>query len=144
MYFEELELGMTWETPPVVIEKEKMMDFARLYDNIPLHTDEEYAKTTHFGGLIAPGVMTFMSVWVQFLNMGVLGEGFLAGKSTKMEWLKPVYPGDTLTGKITVTRTVRRNAKNGLVEVSVDIFNQRGELVTQDVTEGVIKCRLEK
>ena len=140
MYFEELELGMTWQTPPVVIEKEKVLNFARLYDNIPLHTDEEYAKTTHFGGLIAPGVMTFMSVWVQFLNMGVLGPEFLAGKSTHMEWRKPVYPGDTLTGKVTVTRLERRNAKNGLVEVTVDIFNQRGELVTQDWTEAVIKC----
>ena len=43
MYFEDIELGMTVEIAPTLIEKEKMMDFARLYDNIPLHTDEEYA-----------------------------------------------------------------------------------------------------
>ena len=44
MYFEELKTGMTVDTAPAVIEKEKMMAFARDYDNIPLHTDEEYAK----------------------------------------------------------------------------------------------------
>ena len=44
MYFDDLEIGMTVDIASTVIEKEKMMDFARVYDNIPLHTDEEYAK----------------------------------------------------------------------------------------------------
>ena len=62
MYFDDIVPGMTVEIAPAVIEKEKMMAFARDYDNIPLHTDEEYAKNTPFGKLIAPGVMSFMSV----------------------------------------------------------------------------------
>ena len=62
MFFDELQIGMTVNTEPTVIEKEKMLAFARDYDNIPLHTDEEYAKNTPFGKLIAPGVMFFMSV----------------------------------------------------------------------------------
>ena len=57
MYFDELQVGMTGDI--AVIEKKKMMAFARDYDNIPLHTDEEYAKNTPFGKLIAPGVMSF-------------------------------------------------------------------------------------
>lgn len=44
MYFDDIKLGMTVEIAPAVIEKEKMLSFARDYDNIPLHTDEEYAK----------------------------------------------------------------------------------------------------
>ena len=63
MYFDELKTGMTRDIEPAVIEKDKMIAFAREYDNIPLHTDEEYAKTTPFGQLIAPGVMSFLSVW---------------------------------------------------------------------------------
>ena len=58
MYFDDIKLGMTAEIAPAVIEKEKMLAFARDYDNIPLHTDEEYAKKTPFGKLIAPGVMS--------------------------------------------------------------------------------------
>ena len=46
----------------ILIEKQKMMEFAYTYDNIPLHTDEEYAKASPFGQIIAPGVMSFMSV----------------------------------------------------------------------------------
>lgn len=133
---------MTVEIPPATIEKEKMLAFARDYDNIPLHTDEEYAKRTPFGKLIAPGVMSFMSVWARYLEVDFFGEELLAGKSTKIEWLKPVYAEDVLTGKATVTGLVRRNAKNGLVTVSIDAYNQRGELVLQDVTEAVVRCKI--
>ena len=37
MYFEEMKVGMAVQTAQTVIEKEKMMDFARNYDCIPLH-----------------------------------------------------------------------------------------------------------
>ena len=141
MYFEELELGMTVETAPAVIEKEKMMAFARDYDNIPLHTDEEYAKGTPFGGLIAPGVMSFMSVWAKYLEVDFFGHELLAGKSTKIEWLKPVYADDVLTGRATITNLIRRNPRNGLVEISVEAYNQKGELVLTNVTEAVVRCR---
>ena len=141
MYFDDMKLGMTVEIPPALIEKEKMMDFARLYDNIPLHTDEEYAKSTPFGNLIAPGVMSFMSVWAKYLEVDFFGGELLAGKSTKIEWLKPVFAQDTLTGKATITNLVRRNEKNGLVEITIEAYNQNGVTVLTNVTEAVVKCR---
>lgn len=141
MYFEDIEVGMTIDIAPAVIEKEKMLDFARLYDPIPLHTDEEYAKGTHFGKLIAPGVMSFMSVWAKYLEVDFFGAELIAGKSTKIEWLKPVFAEDVLTGKATITRKEKRNVKNGLVEVSITAWNQHGEAVLTDITKAVVKCR---
>ena len=132
---------MTVDIQPAVIEKEKMIAFAKDYDNIPLHTDEEYAKKTVFGKLIAPGVMSFMSVWAKYLEVDFFGEELLAGKSTKIEWLKPVYADDVLSARATITNLIKRNAKNGLVEVSIDAYNQNGELVLKDVTEAIVKCR---
>lgn len=139
MYFDELEIGMTVDIEPTIIEKEKMLDFALNYDNIPLHTDEEYAKTTPFGKLIAPGVMSFMSVWNKYLDVDFFGEELLAGKSTKIEWLKPVFAGDVLSGRAVVTNCVERNHKNGLVEVTIFVYNQEGVLVLTDVTEAIVK-----
>ena len=142
MYFDEMKLGMTVNVPPAVIDKEKMLEFAYDYDNLPLHTDEEYAKTTPFGKLIAPGVMSFMSVWAKYLEVDFFGEELLAGKSTKIEWLKPVFAGDVLTSKATITSLVKRSEKNGLAAVSFNVYNQNGELVLTNVTEAIIKCRL--
>lgn len=141
MYFNDIIIGMTVNTAPAEIKKEKMLAFARDYDNIPLHTDEEYAKTTPFGKLIAPGVMSFMSVWAKYLENDFFGEELLAGKSTKIEWLKPVYADDVLTGKATITNMVKRNPKNGLVEITIEAYNQNGELVLTDVTEAIVKCK---
>ena len=142
MYFDELNVGMAVDTAPALIKKEKMVAFAKDYDPIPLHTDEEYAKTTPFGGLIAPGIMTFMSVWAKFLELDLFTDAFLAGQSTKVQWSKPVYPEDLLTGTFTVTKLTRRNPKNGLVELTLTACNQKGEPVLSDVTELIIKSKV--
>lgn len=141
MYFDDLKLNMTADISPAVIEKEKMLDFARLYDNIPLHTDEEYAKSTPFGKLIAPGVMSFMAVWARYLEVDFFGEELISGKSTKIEWLKPVFANDVLCGKAEVTNLIKRSMRNGLAEITIKAYNQNGELVLTGVTEAIVKCR---
>ena len=141
MYFNDLKIGMSVEIAPAVIEKEKMLSFAKTYDNIPLHTDEEYAKTSVFGQLIAPGVMSFMSVWAKYLEVDFFGAELLAGKSTKIEWHKPVYAEDVLYGKAVITNLVQRNQRNGLVEITIEAYNQKGVHVLSDVTEAIVKCR---
>ena len=143
MYFEDFEMGFKTEIEPAVINKDEMVDFAKKYDNIPLHTDEEYAKATPFGGLIAPGVMSFMSVWARYLEVNFFGDSLLAGKSTKIEWLKPVFADDVLVGRATVTNLVKRSKKNGLVEISIEAWNQKGELVLTNVTEAIVRCKTE-
>ena len=141
MYFEEFVLGSKTQIEPATIHKEDMIDFANKYDNIPLHTNEEYAKSTFFGKLIAPGVMSFMSVWAKYLEIDLAGEQLVAGKSTKIEWLKPVFAEDVLTSTCTVSKLTKRNKKNGIVELTFEVFNQTGKLVLTNVTEMIVKCK---
>lgn len=141
MYFDDFTLNEIIQIAPVVIDKEEMIAFAKRYDNIPLHTDEAYAKTTHFGQLIAPGVMSFMAVWANYLQVDLAGEELLAGKSTKIEWFKPVFAGDELTAEVVVTKLTERNEKNGIVEITFYVKNQKGDLVLTDVTEMIVKKR---
>ena len=140
MYFNDLKLGMTVQIPPAVIEKQKMLDFAHTYDPIPLHTDEEYAKASVFGQLIAPGVMSFMSVWAKYLEVDFFGRELLAGKSTKITWHRPVYADDVLHGTAVITNLKQRNTQNGLVEITIEAYNQNGVHVLSDVTEAIVKC----
>ena len=140
MFFNELSLGMAVDIAPAVIEKQKMLDFAHTYDNIPLHTDEEYAKASVFGQLIAPGVMSFMSVWAKYLEVDFFGKELLAGGSTKIVWHKPVYAEDVLHGTAVITNLQQRNAKNGLVEITIEAYNQKGDHVLSNVTEAIVKC----
>ena len=138
MYFEEIELNQTVEVKPVVIEEHEMLEFAYRYDNIPLHTDEEYCKTTRFGHIIAPGVMAFMSVWASYLKNDICGEQVVAGKSTSMEWHKPVYANDTLYSTAVVTNKTE-GIYSGTIELTFTIKNQQGQHVMTNVTEMVVK-----
>ena len=141
MFFNDLTLGMSVTTKPAVIKKDKMLEFSFDYDNISLHTDEEYAKTTPFKKVIASGFMSFLAVWAKYLEVDFFGEELLAGKSSKVEWFKPVFAGDVLTGKATITKLTQRNEKNGIAELSFEVFNQHGELVLTNVTEAIVKKR---
>ena len=139
MYFEDIELNTVIDLASAVIDKEKMINFALEYDNTPLHTDENYAKTTRFGNIIAPGVMSFLEVWAKYLEVDIFGEQLIAGKSTKIEWFKPVFALDTLSSRAEVTAKTERNAKNGIVELTIYAYNQNGELVLTGVTEAIVK-----
>lgn len=139
MFFEDIKLNSTIEIANAVIDKGKMIAFAKEYDDIPLHTDEEYAKTTRFGKLLAPGVMSFLAVWANYLQVDILGEQLIAGKSTKIEWFKPVFANDTLSATAKVTAKTERNEKNGLIEITISAFNSDGELVLTGVVEAIVK-----
>lgn len=143
MYLDDITLNMEISLPPVEIKKERMIEFAKIYDSFRLHYDEEYAKTTRYGQLIAPGVMSFMSVWAKFMEADILGSQLIAGKSTKIEWFHPVYDGDLLTGVARITNITRRNAYNGIAEITIEVCNQHGQLVLTDVTESVVQYRTE-
>ena len=144
MYFEDFDLDMHIDIPEVTIDRERMIEFARVYDPLPLHYDDEYARGTRFGRVIAPGVMSFMSVWARFVEMNMFGDELVAGKSTKIEWYKPVYAEDVLTGKMTVSALTERNAYNGIVETTLKVTNQHGEIVLSNVTESVVKRKTAK
>lgn len=141
MYFEDFSLHDSITIPPVRIDEEEMVTFAKRYDNIPLHTDKEYAAGTPFRRLIAPGVMSFMTVWAKYLEQDLFGDELLAGKSTKIEWHLPVYADDVLSATTEVTALTPRNEKNGIVELTFTICNQDGKCVMTDITEAIVKCR---
>ena len=82
-----------------------------------------------------------LKVWAKFVEMQVFGEAMVAGTSAKIEWFKPVFPADVLTGRITFTKVTRRNPYNGLVEILMEACNQNGELVLTHLTESVVKYR---
>lgn len=144
MYFDDLKIGLSVFIEPIEIKEEEMLDFSYKYDNVPLHTDKEYAQNTPFKKLIAPGVMSFMIIWNKYLEQDFFGNELLAGKSTKIEWFKPVFAKDYLHAKATITNLVKRNEKNGIAELTFEVYNQNDELVLTNITEAIVKCRINK
>ena len=141
MVFQELQTGMSVSLKPVTMDEQEMLGFAKKYDNVPLHTDPDYAKATHFGRLLAPGMLSFLAVWAEYLKQDFFGEDLLAGVSQRVGWSAPVFAGDTLTGTAEITKLTERSAKNGLAELTIRVQNQDGREVLTGVTECIVKKR---
>jgi acyl dehydratase len=60
-----------------------------------------------------------------------------------LKWLKPVHPGDTLSGRLTVLEARPMNSKPhvGLVRSQWQVFNQLGEPVLEMEGWGMFRRR---
>lgn len=141
MYFEEVALGFSVSTEPVEVKEQDMIAFAQTYDRIPLHTDEAYAKTTQFKGLIASGFYSALLVYGMFTENHVWQGGHIAGNMTKFDFPAPVYAGDTLRGVFTVTGKTPRGAHKGIIEETMEVFNQNDVLVVRGVSNKYLKTK---
>ena len=59
LYFEELEIGTRSAAGPYLVPKDEIIQFAKQYDPVPRHIDEEAAARSIFGGLTASSAHTF-------------------------------------------------------------------------------------
>ena len=132
-YFDDFTVGDNYElgsAPPLT--RESIIAFASQYDPQPFHVDEELARGSAFGGLIASGWQTvglFMRLFVDNLVNDTISMG--SPGVDEIRWLKPVRPGDTLRARLTVlaTTTSSRKPDRGTVSTLCEMLNQRDEVV---------------
>lgn len=138
MYFDEFNVGDSFDLGSITIDREKMKAFACEYDPQLIHTDEEHGKQSRFGDIIAPGIMSFMSVWAEFVKSNIITDHFIAAQSFRINWFSPVFSGDVLTGKVIIDKLTPRNPYNGLVDVRLTITNQNGDTIMDTNTEAIL------
>ena len=131
-YLEDFREGEVFELGAQGITEEEILEFARRFDAQPFHVDPAAAKGSIYGGLIASGWHT-ASLFMGQLVRGVFHDtkSLGAGGIDELRWLKPVRPGDTLRGRLTIrgTRPSPRNRERGLLDCLGELFNQSGERV---------------
>ncbi|HJY27992.1 MAG TPA: MaoC family dehydratase [Pyrinomonadaceae bacterium] len=107
------------------IEQADVDAFADLTgDHNPVHVDEEFAKTTHFGRRIAHGMLT-ASLISSVLANKLPGKGSVYLGQT-LKFVAPVFPGDTITARVTV-KEIR--ADKPIVKLETICINQHDEIV---------------
>lgn len=134
--FEDFEPGSTMSYGGLTLDREELVGFSRAFDPQPFHLDEEAAKSTFPGRLIASGWQTCG------LQMRMMAEGFILEASSmgapgleEVSWIAPVLPGDRLRMRHEVLEA-RRSSKRpemGLVRFRFETFNQRDEMVLRTV-----------
>ena len=145
IYFEDLEIGVETEFGRYEVTREEVLDFARKYDPQPFHLSDEAAAKTHFGRLAASGwhtcAMTMAVIARKVMDEEQAGLG--SPGVDELRWLKPVYPGDTLTvrGRILEKTPSRSKPEIGSFRTQTEVTNQDGVAVMRFTSIVLIRRR---
>ena len=132
MYYEELEIGQKFQGISVTVTEAHVVLFGSLTgDKHPVHTNEEWAKTTRYGRRIAQGMLT-ASFMVPGMNHTIVGEQMVLNLGEAFTFREPVFFGDTITTDIEIIE--KEPKKNwGLVRVKNIAKKQTGEVVAEGI-----------
>ena len=103
LFFEDIPVGQVFDLGTIDVDRAEMLAFAQRFDPQWYHVNEDLAKASHFGDIIASGFFTG-SLFMRAYADAVLSRA-AANASPGMEelrWLAPVYGGDRLTGRLEV------------------------------------------
>lgn len=128
-YFEEFELHEVRETTGrTITETDIVIHAGQTGDFFPHHMDAEWCKTQPFKQRMAHGTLIF-SVAVG-LTANHINELAMTYGYERLRFIKPVFIGDTIKVKITITELKDHKKPGfGLVTELVETFNQNQELV---------------
>jgi len=145
IYFEDLPLGEERTYGSVEVTRDEVIDSARKFDPQPFHLSDEAAAKTHFGRLAASGWHT-CSMAMGVIARAVVDEeqaGLGSPGLDELRWLKPVYPGDTLTVRSTILDKTPSRSKPeiGSFRTRTVITNQHGVEVMTMVSIVLIRRR---
>lgn len=99
-----------------------------LGDFNPLYINESFAKKTEYKARIVPELLPFAladTAAALLQEKKGLKNPAVAYGYEKIEFLKPIFIGDTVTGKYTISEVDEENSKTF---ATVEVFNQNGEL----------------
>ena len=134
MYWEEWEIGAEFESPARTVTEADIVQFAGLSgDYNPLHINEEYCKTTIFGGRIAHGPLVYAIAAGLLFQLHLYDDTLIAFLGFEdLRFTKPVKPGDTIHARVKVLeKTETSRADRGVMKRQLQVFNQRGEVVQE-------------
>ena len=129
-YFEDLEVGQKAKSKSMQVERHALLEYARKYDPQPFHADEEKARDSIFGDVIASGTYT-TALW-RMLDHQINGDvAYVCGFGwDEVRWPVPVRPDDEIyaTSEILELRDASKPDRGHALYL-YQVINQREEVV---------------
>lgn len=134
LFYEDAEVGLSFDTGGLLVTDSHIVQFAGLSgDFFDLHMDDEFARALGFKGRVAHGLLGLILV-DGLKNRAEQRFAAVASLSWQWNFRQPLYPGDRITGRITVeSKRLTRRADRGILTLRIEVRNSAGE-VLQDGT----------
>lgn len=157
---DEIRSWIGYETPPWTIEVTKLdiKRFAVATDDLnPLYFDEERAKLSPYGGIIAPPLFYMAPLTNPVPESELRPDGLpyegkfpipptplprLMDGGTEIEFFTPIRAGDTITGRCKITDIYQKEGRTGpliFVVRECRYTNQKGELVLVEKGASILR-----
>ncbi len=143
LHFEDAEIGQVLTAGPRLVTKDEIILFAKQYDPVPRHIDEEAAARSIFGGLTASSAHTF-AMFISLTPRLHPRLRVLAGMGwDELRLPNAVRPGDELDLETTVLEKRESKSKpdRGIVRNQIRLRNQRREPVLQGISTILVARR---
>ncbi len=141
-YYEELTPGLVVEHSirRTVSEYDNTLFSAITHNLAPLHLDEEYSKTTMYGGRIINSMFTLALVCG--VTVGELTQGTTMGNLgfEQVKFPNPLFPGDTVKTRTEIVdrRESKKYPQAGIVTFKHVGLNQKDEVVCEATRLGMM------
>lgn len=144
-YFEDFVVGQVQRpSGRVRVEKDDIVAFAKAFDPQSFHLDDEAARKSIFGRLVASGwhtaalTMRLVATSEYRPASGTVGLGF-----DGLRWPRPVYPGDELRieSEVIEMRPSKSRPDRGLMKIRTRTLNQNGEVVQELIANAIVPRR---
>ena len=143
MLYDDIEVGTTVRVGSYSVDADDIMSYARRWDPLPVHTDQDAAAQTMFGGLTASGSHT-LAIRTLLMHRVPIQDGVIAaGGWDEVRFHKPVRPGDELWLEVTWTAKRRSESKRdrGIVTAAMKLLNQDDEVVLSQKNTIIMRVR---
>ncbi|MFY0614041.1 MAG: MaoC family dehydratase [Hyphomicrobiaceae bacterium] len=131
-YFEDFNVGDSFPIPSRTMTEANFQVFqAASGDNHPIHYDREYCKRHGHRDLLAHGFQVAIQTCPgagQLPHM--IGDAMIAFIEQSSRFLAPVYAGDTLYPRLTISE-LKAQRSTGVMSLRSSVHNQDGELVME-------------
>ena len=128
-----LEVGAEVGRRDLVLDRGMFEAFAALTgDAHPIHYDDEYAQSRGLRAPIAHGLLLTAITALGAIPLSAqLGSSMIAMLGTQARFVSPVFVGETVTVTFRVAGIDPKTNNRSIVELDVDVANDRGVLCVQ-------------
>ena len=133
LVFDQFNLGDVFVCQARTVTEADTVNFAGISgDYNPLHTDEEFGKTTPLGGRIAHGVLVLAMATGQANQLGLFEGTTIALMQQTVKYVGPVRFGDTVHLELQVAEKKESSKPDrGVVTFQATMLNQHGKPVIE-------------
>ncbi|GAA1007953.1 MaoC family dehydratase [Acrocarpospora pleiomorpha] len=142
LYFDDLEVGQRWDLPGRTVTETDLVSFAMLSgDWNPIHTDETFAASSHFGTRVVYGLLGVVML-TGFLDRSGLFTGSAVAALGIKDWQykKAFFIGDTIRGRLEIVGLrLTSSGTQGVVERHFTLLDQHDDVVSEGRLDSMIR-----